>query len=82
VVGGVAGALLILPMLGDPRSRPFAATVIALGALTLVAWRMRLAGRAEPTPVVRNAARWLLVAGTVAGAVVLWPDVRAALALG
>jgi hypothetical protein len=81
VTGAILGGLLIAPMLVDRRSQPFAATVLVLGVLTLLWWRERLAGRAEPSGWLTSAARAVLVGGTVVGFAVLWDDLSAALAI-
>lgn len=77
-IGAVFGGLLFLQATTGP-SRPLALTVIAVGVLTAISWRLRLAGIPNPPGAVSWLARGLLVAGALAGFAGLLPEVGEAL---
>jgi len=80
-VGAVFGGLFVVQLAAEIAgpARPLGLTVIAVGVLTLLWWRLRLAGVAAAPATLRWLARGLLVAGTVAGFVVLAPEISEAL---
>jgi hypothetical protein len=81
VIGvGFGGLLLIQAALGEV-SRPLGLTVIAVGIATLIWWSQRMRGQAAPSRALVLAARSILLLGTVAGLVVLLPELTGALGL-
>jgi len=81
VIGvGFGGLLLIQAALGEV-SRPLGLTVIAVGIATLLWWSQRMRGQAAPSRALVLAARSILLLGTVAGLVVLLPELTGALGL-
>jgi len=81
VIGvGFGGLLLIQAALGEV-SRPLGLTVIAVGIATLIWWSQRMRGQPAPSRGLVLAARSILLLGTVAGLVVLLPELTGALGL-
>jgi len=81
VIGvGFGGLLLIQAALGEV-SRPLGLTVIAVGIATLIWWSQRMRGQAAPSRALVLAARSILILGTLAGLVVLLPELTGALGL-
>jgi hypothetical protein len=79
-VGGALGAIVVVQALAEDRTRPLGLVIVALGAVTLASWVRRAMGRPEPSPVLVLTGRTILAAGTIAGAISVWPAIRFALA--
>ena len=81
VIGVGFGGLLVLQAALGEVSRPLGLTVIAVGIATLIWWSQRMRGQAAPSRALVLAARSILLLGTVAGLVVLLPELTGALGL-
>jgi hypothetical protein len=80
-IGAFVGGILMLQAVASQESRPLGLTIIAVGIITIGWWRRRVAGLAEPPRTFVVLARSILVVGTVAGFIVLWPAIRTVLLL-
>lgn len=79
VIGVAFGGVLILQAALGQESRPLGLTVIAVGIATLIWWSQRMRGQAAPSRGLVLAARSILILGTLAGLVVLLPELSGAL---
>ena len=79
--GASLGALVVVQAFGEDRTRPLGLVLLALGAVTFAWWVQRIAGRPGPGRELVLAARTIIVAGTVVGAIAVWPAIRNALPL-
>ncbi len=82
VIGLALGSLLVLQSIGGGASQPLGVTVLAAGAVTLVWWAERLAGRDTPPHGLLLVGRTILVVGTAVGYVSLMPELAGALGIG
>lgn len=80
-IGGALGGMLMLQALFDRKSQPLGFTVVVVGLMTLAWWYLRVRGRTTPPSGLVIAARTVLVVGTVAGFMVIVPEVRSALGM-
>jgi hypothetical protein len=81
VVGGLFGGLLLLQAAVGRESQPLGITIIAVGFVTAAWWYRRVRGQNSAPRPLRIAARLILLVGTVAGYMVLVPEVTGALGL-
>lgn len=79
VIGGLFGALVVAQSLAEDRTRPLGLVILALGLVTLLSWAFRLAGRPAGRGGLVLVARTIVVAGTIASAIAVWPALRFAL---
>lgn len=82
VIGLALGSLLVIQSIGSGESQPLGVTVLAAGAVTLVWWAQRLAGRDTPSRGLLLVGRTILVVGTAVGYVSLMPELAGALGIG
>jgi hypothetical protein len=82
VIGLALGSLMVLQAIGGRESQPLGLTVLAAGAVTLVWWAQRLAGRDTPSHGLLLVGRTILVVGTTVGYVSLMPELAGALGIG
>ena len=78
-LGGLFGLILLVQMLGEGRTQPLAVVTIGMGLITLAWWFQRTSGRPAPSRWLVLTARTILVAGTIASAIAVWPALRFAL---
>ena len=79
VVGGLLGLLLVVQATLQERTRPLGVVIIALGLVTLAWWAQRVAGRLSGGRELVLVARTIVAAGTIAGALAVWPAISYAL---
>ena len=82
ILGGLLGAVAVVQALAQEPTRPLGLVIVALGAVTLASWIRRLSGRPDEAPILVAVARTIIVAGTIASAIGVWPAIRYALRLG
>jgi len=82
LIGGVLGGMLLGQAVLGQQSKPLGITVLVVGLVTLAWWYQRVHGRRTPSRALTVAGRTAMLFGTIAGFVVLIPEVSGALGLG
>lgn len=79
VIGGLLGLLVVAQAISQDRTRPLGLVLVALGLVTIAWWVQRVAGRSSPGRELVLVAWTIIVAGTIASAIAVWPAVSYAL---